>query len=219
MKKKILIPAIIALAIGGILLYNAMDQDQNNKVNPKTYKEYNFTTNLGFSESSITKNEISLTKEQELSELFGTPVTNNLGIADVYLNIIHETIPESHVEAKKAAVKMFYYDSQALQALKNKDYNSFLINTYRWSAGMSCLFLNERDNKIRNKLFKEEKLLDESIKNLRKLNRQSDNNLGGHIIYDDFGFKYQDNNYIDVNSGYSESELCKKYMNMEGYFI
>ena len=213
MKKKILIPSIIALAIGGILLYNTMDHDQNNKVNPKTYKEYNFATNLGFSESSITKNEISLTKEQELSELFGTPVTNKLGIPDVYLDLVHNSIAESNITANVFAIKMFYYDSLALQALANKDYQSFLTNTYKWSSGSSCLddFISFKDS---NKMLKDQLSIIKGIPRLKSLNQQADNNLGGHVVYSDYGYDYN-NNYMEVNSDYSESELCAKYFQVK----
>lgn len=214
MKKKILIPSIIALAIGGILLYNTMDHDQNNKVNPKTYKEYNFATNLGFSESSITKNEISLTKEQELSELFGTPVTNKLGIPDVYLDLVHNSIAESNITANVFAIKMFYYDSLALQALADKDSQAFLRNTYRWSAGSSCLdnFMDTADS---YKMLQDQRSIIKGIPKLKSLNQQADNNLGGHVFYHDYGYNYDNDNYIELNSNYSESEQCAKYIQVK----
>lgn len=209
MKKTILIISILLLIIISVFL-------NNSKTNPTQDKEktdvFKFTTNIGFSESKISTHPISILKEHELSNLFGTPVTNTLGIPDVYLNIIDNNIPESNINARLSSVKMFYYNSLALRSLKEKNYNSFLKNTFKWSAGMSCFFFYEKNDNVRNQLFVAEKNIDKNNINLKKLNQQADNNLGGHVFYEDYGLEYINNNYIEENSKYSESELCEKYL-------
>lgn len=139
-------------------------------------------------------------------------MTNTLGIPDVYLNIINNNISESNINAKIYALKMFYYDSLALQNLNIKNNSGFFNNTYKWSAGSSCLdnYISSNDS---YNIMKEQILIIKSIYKLQKINHQADNNLGGHIIFHDYGYNYENNNYIEINSKYSESELCKQYLN------
>ena len=200
MKKILIIVFILCiLGLGGLFLTNKEERIDINKIS-----SFNFNTNIGFSESKISNNSISKTKEQELTDLFGTPVTNNLGIPDVYLNLVANNIPESHEQARLAAIKMFYFDSLSLQALNKKDYKSFLENNYRWSAGIDCFFFYESNNQqLKYGLIDFSEDISSKIPKLKRLNQQSDNNLGGHVIHNDYGLNYKDNNYDGVNDSYS----------------
>ena len=86
----------------------------------------------------ILPGKVEATKQQELTELYGTPVTNSLGISDYYLDLINKYIPESNVKARKAALKMFYYDSLAMQSIRQ---DQILKNVEIKSAGFTCVFL------------------------------------------------------------------------------
>lgn len=206
MKKILIIVFILCIfGLGGLFLTNKEEKIDINKIS-----SFNFNTNIGFTESKISENPISKTKEQELTDLFGTPVTNKLGIPDVYLNLVANNIPESYEQARLAAIKMFYFDSLSLQALNKKDYKSFLINTYRWSAGANCLYFYVNNLKI--SIVNQDITISKSLPKLKKLNQQADNNLGGHVIHNDYGLNYKDNNYDGINDSYS-SKFSDKYSN------
>lgn len=215
--KKILI-TICTIGLFSLCFVLLLGNKTEAKIDINNVPLFNFNNNIGFSESKITEQTISRNQEQELTDLFGTPVTNKLGIPDIYLNIVSNNIPESHEQARLAAIKMYYFDSLALQALSKKDYKLFIKNNYRWSAGIDCFFFYESNNQqIKYGLIDLIENITSNIPKLKRLNQQADNNLGGHIIHNDYGLVYENNNYEGINdaysSKYSDRYICEYYLN------
>lgn len=137
-------------------------------------------------------------QENKLSQELGTPVNNALGIPDAWIAMIANNIPESNVNARKAALLMLYYDVKTMTANNQDD---LFKNDYKWSAAFTCT-ASYLPNRTENKFFAA--YIDKfPSKKMEILSRKVDNNMGGHIIHKDFGPTTVD----------TEESACKYFIN------
>lgn len=129
----------------------------------------------------ITK--VSVSKENTLSEKFGTPVTNSLGIPDIWLDLIAKDIPENNFKARKAALLMFYYKARMYDFNTQED---LLKSTYREAAAYNCT-AHYLTNQTQNDKFFDDSTDFTPSPQLKKISHKIDNNLSGHIIHGNYG--------------------------------
>ena len=183
-----------------LYLQSLFKPDYPQRVISKTTIDYSKTnlllTNIG---SGMNLQTVPLTKQQELTKKLDTPVTNDLGIPDYFLDIIVQTIPESNVKAQKAAIKLFYYKTKMATFTSQKE---LLDNTHKWAAAVDCVY-NYLPSEVEQDKFSDASVNKWPSQTMLRLSKKIGNNLNGHVINEDFGLD---------KPNYTTQEACEYFI-------